>query len=302
MDNYKIISIKKLLEGRNTEFDNSKKVKFIRHKNDKQEHFYQTKRYEGSLIQMYRYDNQEFIDYQNEQEIKNFKNVEFIVSFIGEGGSEARFIGVYKNQSFKDKNYQQTKGELAVFDFKEVGEFNALKDKVIINWGDAAQSWHQWYSENDKFVVRIDNGFKSNDVPVFTRYEDVMLNYDELKSIIDNNIAEWKSKLEACNCVYVILDKSNGKQYVGVTYKDVSKGWDKSGIWSRWSEYAKTGHGNDKKLIEVCNSAPNYAKINFQWSILETLPINVIPDVAIKRETLYKEKLGTRKNGNYNMN
>ena len=296
MNNNIIITTQELLKGRNDEFDKSEKVKLVRHKNDQEEHHYQGKTYEGSLIQMYRYDYQKFIDYQNEQDLKNFKNVDYIVSFIGEENSEARFIGVFKRCG-KPK---EIANGIAIFNFQEINGFQALKDKVIINWGD--RSWHLWKKDDKgKEVIRIDKGFKSNNLPVFSRYEDVILNYEELKSIIESNNSEWKSKLEACNCVYLILDKSNGKQYVGVTYKDASKGW-KSGIWNRWSEYAQTGHGNDEKLIEACANDPNYAKRNFQWSILETLPLNVIPTVAIKRESLYKEKLGTRKNNNYNMN
>ncbi len=297
MGNNIIITIQELLKGRNDEFDNSEKVKFVRHKNDQEEHHYQDKTYTCSLIQMYRYDYQEFIQYQNEQDLNKFKNVEYIVSFIGEENSEARFIGVYKSCKIpEEKGYG-----VGIFDFQEIKGFEALKDKVIINWRD--RSWHLWKKENSsKEVIRIDKGFKSNNLPVFSRYEDVLLNFDELKSIIESNDLEWKSKLEACNCVYLILDKSNGKQYVGVTYKDASKGR-KSGIWNRWAEYVHTnGHGNDKTLKEKCENDPNYAKHNFQWSIMEPLPINVIPAVAINRETLYKKKLGTRENGNYNNN
>lgn len=298
-----IISIKKLLKDRNIDFDNSKRIKLVRHWNDLEEHHYQGKNYTGSLLQMYRYDYQEFIDYQNEQKEKNFKDVEYIVSFVGEEGSEARFIGVYKNCNYKNKDYtiKDNDKETAIFNFQPVKEFDVLKDKVIIDWGSAALSWHQWYDDKEKYVIRVDGGFKSNDIPLFTRYEDVLLSYDELRNIIKTNNPEWKAKLEACNCVYLILDKSNGKQYVGVTYKDTSKGR-KSGIWSRWTEYAETGHGGDLTLKELCEKNPNYAKANFQWCILETLPINVIPSVAINRESLYKEKLGTRKHGNYNNN
>ena len=116
MDNNIIITIQELLFGRNAEFDKSEKVKFVRHKNDIEEHHYQDKTYVGSLIQMYRYDYQEFIDYQNEQDLKNFKNVEYIVSFIGEEGSEARFIGVFKSC---EKPIEKSKG-LAVFNFQEI--------------------------------------------------------------------------------------------------------------------------------------------------------------------------------------
>lgn len=106
--------------------------------------------------------------------------------------------------------------------------------------------------------------------------------------------------LEACNCVYVIADKKTGQQYVGVTYKNSKPGM-KSGIWSRWTEYANTGHGDDVKLVELCTKDPKYAENYFQWSILEVLPINVIPKVAIDRETKWKDKLLSREFG-YNNN
>ena len=106
--------------------------------------------------------------------------------------------------------------------------------------------------------------------------------------------------LEACNCVYVIADKKTGQQYVGVTYKNSKPGM-KSGIWGRWTEYANTGHGDDATLKKLCANDPKYAEKNFQWSILEVLPLNVIPKVAIDRETKWKEKLLSREFG-YNNN
>jgi hypothetical protein len=46
---------------------------------------------------------------------------------------------------------------------------------------------------------------------------------------------------------------------------------------------------------------PLHAQKYFQWSILETLPLNVVDIVAVDRESLYKEKFGTRDFG-YNNN
>ena len=142
-------------------------------------------------------------------------------------------------------------------------------------------------------VIRIDRGLIDNNIPVFVRYEDVILNYAQLKAIIDSNNTEWKLRLESCNCIYLILDKSNGKQYVGSTYNT-------KGIWGRWSEYAKTGHGGDVELKKCLESDPKYAEKNFQWCILETLPIKILQDQAIERESLYKRKLGTRIFGHNN--
>ena len=86
-----------------------------------------------------------------------------------------------------------------------------------------------------------------------------------------------------------------------VTYKDVNSS-KKNGILSRWTEYADSGHGNNKKLVELLKKEGiSYAEKNFQWSILETLSLNVTQKVATDREKLYKEKLGTREHG-YNEN
>ena len=92
----------------------------------------------------------------------------------------------------------------------------------------------------------------------------------------------------------MILDKKTGRQYVGSTYN-------KNGIWGRWEEYARTGHGGDKELKPLIEDDAAYARKYFQWSILETLPLRIPDEQAIDREALYKRKFGTREFG-YNKN
>lgn len=283
-----IITIQEILKGRNDDFDNSTKVKLVRHKENKATIQFLGETYKGSLYHMYRYDNPLFLKYQSHQLTENFEKVDYIVSFIGEMGQESRFVGVFKNCGHKVLDEKTS-----LFDFQEVEGFDILKERVIINWGESALSWHQWW-KNDKEVVRIDKGFGNDIVPPFTRYEDVVLNYEQLAKIFSTSNLEWKSKLEACNCIYLILDKNTGKQYVGSTYN-------KQGIWGRWSTYAETGHGGDASLEELLNKDPMYAQKYFQWSILETLPLNIVDSVAIDRESLYKDKFGTREFG-YNNN
>ena len=122
----------------------------------------------------------------------------------------------------------------------------------------------------------------------------MVLDYNQLKLIIGTNNPEWKAKLESCNGIYMILDKNTGKQYVGATYN-------RNGIWGRWAEYAQTGHGGDKSLIPLLENDLAYAKKYFQWCILETLPLKILDEQAIDRESLYKRKFGTREFG-YNNN
>ena len=281
-----IATIQELVKGRNEEFDKAdvERIRLIRHKDSRKEKIIGGKSYETSLYDIYLYENEAFMTYQSEQLVKKFKNVDYLVSFIGEESTSSRFVGVYKNNGILQM-LPDDKGEAyARFDIQEIPGFELLKERVIIDWNNPVQ-WLQHYNEMP--VIRIDRGLMENNLPVFVRYEDVVLNYIQLKTIINSNNPEWKSRLESCNCIYLILDKSNGKQYVGTTYNT-------KGIWGRWSEYAKTGHGDDVELKKCIESDPKYAEKNFQWCILETLPIKILQEQAIERESLYKRKLGTR--------
>lgn len=292
-----IITIQDLLKGRNrnSDFDaaDEKSIKLVRHSGVVLEDSIIGKDCKGvSVYELYRSNYPKFLEWQCEQNEDKMKNVNYIVSFIGEEQCLCRFAGVYRNYGRKHKTQSGS-----FYDLKEVPGFEILKNQVVIEWGKGALSWMQNWSTK-KEVVRIDQVFDNEEIPFFTRYEDVLLSYSQLKKVVADK--EWKTKLEACNCVYVISDKSNGKQYVGVTCKG-SKAGMKGGILSRWTEYAETGHGEDVSLKELCEANPNYAENYLQWSILETLPLSVIPKVAIDIETRWKDKLLTKVFG-YNNN
>lgn len=298
MDKDYIISIQDLLKGwnRNTEFDNANesRIKLVRHSSEVKPDSFIYKKYNGSVYKLYRTDYALFKEWQSEQSDSKMKNVDYLVVFLAEEGCECRFIGVFRNYGPK----RATGNGVSEYAIEEVEGFEGLKDKVVIDWGKGTLSWMQnWQST--KNVRRIDQVNTGDDIPYFIRYEDVILSFSQLQKVVEDK--EWKSKLESLNCVYMILDKETGKQYVGVTYKDMKPGI-KNGILGRWTEYAKTGHGNNKLLVALlAEKGISYADQNFQWTILETLPLNVTPKVAIDRESLYKKKFGTREHG-YNEN
>jgi hypothetical protein len=299
MDKDYIISIQDLLKGRNrnSDFDkeNESRIKLVRHyRRDVEPDSFIYNKYKGSVYKLYRTDYALFKEWQSEQSDSKMKNVDYLVVFLAEEGCECRFIGVYRNYGPK----RATSNGVSEYAIEEVEGFEGLKDKVVIDWGKGTLSWMQnWQST--KNVRRIDQVNTGDDIPYFIRYEDVILSFSQLQKVVEDK--EWKSKLESLNCVYMILDKETGKQYVGVTYKDMKPGI-KNGILGRWTEYAKTGHGNNKLLVALlAEKGISYADQNFQWTILETLPLNVTPKVAIDRESLYKKKFGTREHG-YNEN
>lgn len=298
MDKDYIISIQDLLKGwnRNSDFDNvnESRIKLVRHSSDVKPDSFIYNKYKGSVYKLYRTDYALFKEWQSEQSDSKMKNVDYLVVFLAEEGCECRFIGVYRNYGPK----RATGNGFSEYAIEEVEGFEGLKDKVVIDWGKGTLSWMQKW-QSTKNVRRIDQVNTGDDIPYFIRYEDVILSFSQLQKVVEDK--EWKSKLESLNCVYMILDKETGKQYVGVTYKDMKPGI-KNGILGRWTEYAKTRHGNNKLLVALlAEKGISYADQNFQWTILETLPLNVTPKVAIDRESLYKKKFGTREHG-YNEN
>ena len=81
-----------------------------------------------------------------------------------------------------------------------------------------------------------------------------------------------------------LTDTKTGKHYVG------SASGEQGGIWGRWSEYARTKHGGNKRLKELIAADADYCN-NFQYSILEVFPIKRDRYEVLEYEQLYKKKL-----------
>lgn len=261
-----MITLQKILNTQSSILD-GKKVKLVRHKDSRAEYRHIMK------------DRDALLQYQSEQPKDVFKGCDYIISFIGLERKRAVFIGVFKikGSSFENGKYH--------YSLEPVLEFNDLIDRLVINWGDNAISWHQWYDRQEKEVVEIlPQGYIGN----FPGLLDFVLEYDELKKLIDNPEAnyEWQHHLSAVNGIYLILDSSTGQQYIG-------SACGAKGIWQRWSSYAATGHGGNKELVALDEIDPAHHK-NFRFSVLQSLPSNIAQREIVSIENLYKQKLGSR--------
>jgi len=272
-----IIKIGQLLKINN--LDISKRINLVRHKDTREKQLVNGNEIVGNPYDWYRNDKNTFMAYQSEQHRDVFKDVDYIVSFIGESSTTARFIGVYEIDKSKTAFYSNK------FHYKmsEVLGFDELKERVIIEWGQATLSWHQWLDKNDKEVIEITPGLDY----IFPGYSQIIITLGQMQNIIiEKEYPEWKKMLSSFNCIYIISDKSKERVYIGSTYNQ-------EGIWKRWKEYAQTnGHGNNVELKKIYEEDNSYLKKNFTWSILEILPIGISNNEAIKKETLYKQKLG----------
>jgi hypothetical protein len=124
----------------------------------------------------------------------------------------------------------------------------------------------------------------------FPGFNGVRLSFEMLASIIRQEIPSWRAAIANIAGVYVIVDRATGKQYVGCAYGGV-------GLWQRWTTYAKTGHGGNKKLRQLLKQKGiDYAQ-NFQFSLVEVCDINASDDYILSRESHWKDALLTREFG-----
>lgn len=129
----------------------------------------------------------------------------------------------------------------------------------------------------------------------FCGFDNVQHGFELIEQIIRTQKLDWKTALLNIKGVYLIVDKSNGMKYVGSAYGD-------TGIWSRWEQYIYTGHGWNVELTNlITEKGIDYARKNFQFSILEFYSMKTDDQYIINREQHWKDVLYTKIFG-YNRN
>lgn len=228
---------------------------------------------------------------------RNFaKDFDYWAVFIGDAGTMARFYALYKVDGFVPAtpeimpvgfpHVDWFTGEFGYFNLEHVDLLQEYEDRLIIDWGRGTLAWHQSGSL-EKPVVAI----QSHGAEVFSGYENLILSFDQLNTIINNRpvYESWHTALEAVKAVYLIVDTVSGQQYVGSAYGD-------DGLLGRWKAYIDTRDGGNKKIKELLRKEPErYHK--FQFSILQILPKSTSNESVRQCEALYKNKLLSREFG-----
>lgn len=235
-----------------------------------------------------------FDTYQKYQSKAVFDGCAQIVVFFGEDGFNSRFVGIYDvgrrtpadESSLPPGCPHPEWAQAGHFYYpleKRVG-FEDLEDRVVIDWGKAALAWHQWFS--DRVVVEIRP--RGRALPPFRDYLRVHLTFDDLVRLAAQPDAhrDWVAALSAVGAIYLVVDGLSGEQYVGSATGN-------GGLWQRWCEYARTGHGHNLKLKGLCDCAAGHPA-SFRFSILETFSRSLSRDEALLLESFFKQKLGTR--------
>lgn len=235
-------------------------------------------------------------EYTGEQKKDFNKGYDYWAVFISGKGTEARFYKLYRVGAVvprclevMPKDYPCPQAFETPGDYYELEYADILKEfenRLIIKWGDATRVWHQ-KGTTEKEIVAIQTSHNEE----FVGYENVVLPYEKLKEVVENDVDYklWHTALSNVEAVYLILDVKNGQQYVGSAYGN-------RGLLERWECYVDTFHGNNKLMREVICDHPDRYQF-FQFSILQIFSMSTPDDIIINAEKLWKRKLGTKEYG-----
>ena len=232
----------------------------------------------------------EFEEWQSWQTRRNFGR-KYIVSLLQLPGNDKwLFAGGFAsegNQYIKEKQYYK-------YQTTEIDELYSLAGRLIVTF---KRSGRQSYLNAEKWASKISVcELKSERMVVekFPGYNKVMLSKKMLEIVVTQCIESWKGALSNVSGVYLITDKQTGKLYVGSATGD-------GGIWERWSEYAKNGHGGNKEFVVLLKEKGSKYSDYFQYSILEIADTHSTVNDVLGRESYWKDILCSRQYG-YNAN
>ena len=236
--------------------------------------------------------------YQAYQSRPVFHEAKHILSFAGREGTRACLVGVFRNRGhcgtieappltshvWEEEWRRQCK---FFYRLERVSGFEHLEDRVIIEWGKGTLAWCQRLSNKPVSEILA----PGRRLPPFRDYLEFDLSFDQLARLYADEEAhrDWRSRLSAVAGVYLILAQTTGKLYVG-------SATGAEGIWGRWRDYARTGHGNNELLRELLAGDKEYPAA-FRFSLLQILPKTMTREDVIAHEARFKSKLGCLAHG-----
>jgi len=182
------------------------------------------------------------------------------------------------------------------YEGEELAEHKSFFGRVIVKYRKTYQTQGvnlQTVIDNFEVIQILPTPFEGDEFP---GYDNIRLSFSQLETLIRRNKRDWISALANQKGVYLITDKSNGKQYVGSATAQYGM------LLSRWESYINTGHGGNTELVDIIKQVGmEYVRANFQYTLLENFNQRVDDEFVKTRERFWKLALCTRRFG-YNSN
>ena len=228
----------------------------------------------------------------------------YVASFIRYKAGTAVFVGLYEVKTWREMSVEECvarpahvelmslgmigikstdgRSSLLEFDLKRTDWLSDWRGRLIIRWPGLERSWYRWADRNEFAVEAI--ALQSVLTKPMPAWNEVVLTWAELAVLPDG----WRAALRQWRGVYLIVDQTDGKQYVGSAYGTEN-------ILQRWLEYSRTGHGGNKLLRE------RDAR-QFLFSILQRVGPDLDDASVIAVEKTWKARLNTRAPAGLNEN
>lgn len=227
--------------------------------------------------------------YWNFNKKKNFVVGNIAIGFVPIPSKQDHWLLFHIGEVTEDLNIQNGIG----YRHKILSLYDKFIGRLIVKYHNKGRNMVR---KGDKIlkeceVVEILPNVYNNDF--FPGYFNVNVSWQTLKNLITK--PSWVTALKNQKGVYLLVDTSNGKKYVGSAYGG-------NMILGRWECYIRSGHGGNEGLKELVNKkGVQHIQDNFYFTILDVFNENVPDQMIIDRETYWKEVLLTRKHG-YNKN
>ena len=175
------------------------------------------------------------------------------------------------------------------YEYEELLAYQKYFGRLIVKFDNKAQTMIRNANSvmNECEVSQILPDTFDNDI--FPGYDKVNVSWDEMRRVLEKE--NWQTALQNQKGIYLLIDITNGKKYVGSAYGE-------NMILGRWKAYCKTGHGGN---IGLKSLTFDYIKKNFRYSILDIYKSTTNDQIIIDRENWWKETFQSRKFG-YNEN
>lgn len=223
--------------------------------------------------------------YWNYHKKKSYKVGQTTIGLVKIKPNEDFWLLFHVGKVTKDLNRLNGVG----YEYESLPNFDKYLGRIIVKYKNTSQNMIR----NAKSVLEacelsqiLPDAFDND---IFPGYDKVNVSWTELSRVIEKE--GWKTALQNQKGVYLIMDKSTGKKYVGSAYGE-------NMILGRWLSYIKTGHGGNVGLKSLTF---DYIKENFIYSILDIYKSTTDDQTIIERESWWKDVLQSRKFG-YNEN
>ncbi|MBZ0115417.1 MAG: GIY-YIG nuclease family protein [Sandaracinaceae bacterium] len=228
-----------------------------------------------------------FREYQErqgkEQIITQFRAAKHLAGFVVEPTTKQTiFMGVWdqlgeRTPTIDPFTMKPPNTTTVAFTTQLRAAFDDYRGRVVIDWGDGERAWVQRADNQDKPILEIRQRREDPAFPGFARLRLPLCD-------VENVPFAWAEVLRNARGIYLLVHRQSGQQYVGSAYGE-------GGFFARWTCYAD-GHGGNVAMKQLGAPASDY-----DATILDVMGSDATADDVFARESLWKDKLGTRVKG-----